>query len=260
MTLRGSSPGAQGRGTAGRDAPRGRGGAPATAVRDGALATAVSVVLCTGLVVLGGMAASAHLAVLAGVGLVGAAAVAVGSRRDRWSGPADRVTLGRTVLAGGCATVVVLALLGDLPPRSWWLLALAAPAALLDAVDGAVARRTGTATAAGARLDMEVDAALLLVLSVALGPVVGWWVLGVGLMRYAFVVAGRLRPRLRQPLPYSLFRRAVAAAQAVVLVTALMPVVPVPLAATACAAALALLAVSFGRDVAALERRGRAGG
>lgn len=229
-------------------------------MRDGALATAVSVGLCTGLVVLGGMAATAHLAVLAGVGLVGAAAVAVGSRRDRWSGPADRVTLGRTVLAGGCATVVVLALLGDLPPRSWWLLALAAPAAVLDAVDGAVARRTATATPAGARLDMEVDAALLLVLSVALAPVVGWWVLGVGLMRYAFVAAGRVRPHLREPLPYSLFRRAVAATQAAVLVTALVPVVPVALAAAACAAALALLAVSFGRDVVALERRGRAGG
>ncbi len=43
-------------------------------------------------------------------------------------------------------------------------MALAVPALILDGVDGWVARRTGTANDAGARLDMEVDAALILVL------------------------------------------------------------------------------------------------
>ena len=38
-------------------------------------------------------------------------------------------------------------------------------ALLLDAVDGGVARRTGTVSGFGARFDMEVDAFLILVLS-----------------------------------------------------------------------------------------------
>ncbi len=40
------------------------------------------------------------------------------------------------------------------------LVALASAALVLDAVDGQVARRTGTATALGARFDGEVDAFL----------------------------------------------------------------------------------------------------
>ena len=40
----------------------------------------------------------------------------------------------------------------------------------LDAVDGQVARRTGTVSALGARFDMEVDAFLILVLSVYVAP------------------------------------------------------------------------------------------
>ncbi|WP_339573766.1 CDP-alcohol phosphatidyltransferase family protein [Pseudokineococcus basanitobsidens] len=227
-------------------------------MRDGLVAAAVSVALGAGLAVLAGTAvARGTTAVLVGVAVVAVAAVAVGSRRDRWSGPADRVTLARTVLVGGCAGVVVLALGGDLPERSWWLVALAAPAALLDAVDGAVARRTGTSSPAGARLDMEVDAALLLVLSVAAGAALGWWVLAVGVMRYAFVLAGRGRPQLREPLPYSLARRVVAGVQAAALVVALVPPVPAALATAVVAVALALLLWSFGRDVVALERRRR---
>ncbi|GAA4940924.1 hypothetical protein GCM10023238_03240 [Streptomyces heliomycini] len=43
---------------------------------------------------------------------------------------------------------------------------LTAVALILDGVDGKVARRTGTSTPLGARFDMEVDAFLILVLSV----------------------------------------------------------------------------------------------
>lgn len=228
--------------------------AEGSAVRDSTVALLTSVLLCTGLAMFAGMAALKGAAVVAGVGLVAMACMAVASRADRWSGPADRVTLGRTVLIGGCATVVVLALAGPLPARPWWLVALAAPALLLDGVDGAVARRTGTATAAGARLDMEMDAALLLVLSVALVPTVGPWVLVIGLMRYAFVAAARRRPRLAGPLEFSQFRRVVAAIQGVALVTALVPAVPVPAARVVVGVALVLLVVSFGRDVRTLER------
>lgn len=170
--------------------------------------------------------------------------------------PANWVTLGRGLLVLGCAAVVILALLGTLPMRSWWLLALAVPALILDAVDGAVARRTGTVSPFGARLDMETDAALLLVLSVPAAATAGWWILLIGLLRYLFVAASALRPRLQAPLPFSQFRRTTAAVQGIALCLALVPLVPVAAAAVVSAASLALLVVSFGRDVLNLERRG----
>ena len=46
------------------------------------------------------------------------------------------------------------------------LVTLSTVALVLDAVDGQVARRTGTATPLGARIDGEVDAFLILLLSI----------------------------------------------------------------------------------------------
>jgi phosphatidylglycerophosphate synthase len=233
------------------------------ALRDGAL-TAVAGALLAGL--LAGWAAvgagprpagAGQLALAVAVGAVppAAAARSVLRRRPRSTTPADRVTLVRVVLVGGCAALAVLVVAGALPPRPWPLLLLAVPALVLDAVDGWVSRRTGRATPAGARLDMEVDAAALLVLSAALTVALGPWVLAVGLARYAFVAASWLRPALRGPLLPPRLRRPVAGLQAAALGVALGPPVPVPLAASLVGVALALLVVSFGRDVAALERR-----
>jgi phosphatidylglycerophosphate synthase len=231
-----------------------RGPVTGTALRDSSVATLLSVVLCAVLAGDAGPALVSATAAVAGISLVSAAGVAVISRAGRWSGPADRVTLGRTVLIGGCATIAVLILAGALPARPWWLLALAVPALALDAVDGLVARRTGTASAAGARLDMEMDAALILVLSVIAVGSLGWWVLAIGGMRYAFVAAAAFRPALRGALPFSQFRRLVAAVQGVTLAVALAPVIPIPVAQVAVAVSLVLLTVSFGRDVVTLER------
>lgn len=194
-------------------------------------------------------------AVASGLTLVLVAALSIVRREPRFSTPADRVTLSRAVLGGGCTTLVVLAILGAVPHRSWWLVLLAIPAVLLDAVDGWVARRTGTASAQGSQLDMETDAALLLVLSVPLAFTLGPWVLAIGLMRYLFVAWSWWRPALRAPLEFSQFRRVVAAIQAVVLVAVLVPVVPVPVATVVVALGLSLLLLSFGRDAVALERR-----
>ncbi len=227
---------------------------PGTARRDSSVAALVSVVLCVLLAGFAGSAGPAAAAVVTGVGLVVAAGASVVARAGRWSGPADRVTLARTVLIGGCATVTVLILAGALSGRPWVLPALAAPALALDGVDGAVARRTGTASAAGARLDMEMDAALLMVLSLAATAALGWWVPAIGAMRYAFMVAARSRPQLGRPLAFSPFRRQVAAVQGVTLVAALSPVCALPVARVAVALALVLLVVSFGRDVVTLER------
>ena len=79
--------------------------------------------------------------------------------------------------------------------------ALAASVAVLDGVDGWLARRTRMASAFGARFDMETDAALILVLAVLAWQFgrAGAWVLACGLLRYAFVGAGVLWPWLRSP-------------------------------------------------------------
>ena len=64
------------------------------------------------------------------------------------------------------------------------MITLAGVALVLDAVDGNVARRTATASAFGARFDMEVDAFIILTLSVFVAPAYGAWVLTIGAMRY----------------------------------------------------------------------------
>ena len=107
-------------------------------------------------------------------------------RADRL-GPADWVTLARATLA-----VVVAALVADSfgePAPVTLLVSLAAVALALDAVDGWVARRTRTTATLGARFDGEVDAFLILVLSVYVARSAGAWVLAIGAARYAFLAA-----------------------------------------------------------------------
>jgi phosphatidylglycerophosphate synthase len=133
------------------------------------------------------------------------------------------------------------------------LVLVAALALFTDAVDGRVARRTGT-SAFGARYDGEVDALLILVLSVHVAGSVGAWVLAIGVMRYAFAVAGWLQPWLREPLGPRHWRKVVAAAQGIMLTVAASGLVPAPWSALLVAAALGLLVESFGRDVAWLWR------
>jgi phosphatidylglycerophosphate synthase len=161
-------------------------------------------------------------------------------------GPADKVTLVRAVLTVGVAGLAAASVIGG---RAFPVAALLAAVALpLDAVDGWIARRTGTCSARGARFDMEVDAALLLALSLLLVRPLGAWVLAVGGMRYAFWLAGLVLPWLTAPLPARRSRKAVAAAQGVVLTVAVAAVLPGVVAGGAVAAALGALIWSFGRD------------
>ncbi len=165
----------------------------------------------------------------------------------RTLGPADLVTLTRGLLACAVAALATQSLFGhDVTPA---LVALTVPTLALDAVDGRVARRTGTVTQFGGRFDGEVDAFLILVLSVAAGPVVGWWVLAAGLVRYAFAVAGWVLPWVRAPLEYRHWRKVVTASVGILLTVALAQVLPPALTLLAVLAALGLLAESFGRDV-----------
>jgi phosphatidylglycerophosphate synthase len=198
-------------------------------------------------------AAAGFLAVGAGAALLGRTAGAILLRRPRICTPADRVTLVRAGLAACCAVLTVSGVLGRQPPGTL-LVVLGAAAFALDAVDGPVARRTGSATAAGARLDTETDAALTLVLSGAAAVTVGLWTLLIGLLYYVFTLAGRWRPGLKQTLPPSPVRKAIGGCQPVALLFALAPGVPPTPATLAVFAALALLLFSFGRDVAVLER------
>jgi phosphatidylglycerophosphate synthase len=130
------------------------------------------------------------------------------------------------------------------------MVVLASVALVLDAVDGQVARRTGTESGLGARFDMEVDAFLILVLSLYVARSMGGWVVAIGAMRYLYVAASWALPWLRRRLPARYWRKVVAAIQGVVLVVAMAAVVPAAAAMAGVAVSLALLVESFGRDIA----------
>ena len=168
--------------------------------------------------------------------------------------PADWVTLTRMLLIAGVTGLVADSF--SRPVSITALVTLSAVALALDAVDGQVARRTGTATSLGARIDGEADAFLILVLSIAVSRDYGSWVLVIGAARYAFLLAGWLIPWLRAPLPPRFWRKVVAAVQGVVLTVAASGVTSRLVGMIAVAVALLLLAESFGRDVIWLYRAG----
>lgn len=191
----------------------------------------------------------------------GAALVRHGLRTDahphRRLGAANRITLVRLALAG-----LLVALLGEPvwasawaspgpPLLTWGVVALATLTAALDAADGALARRSGLASAFGARFDMETDAAYTLVLCALVWQAgqAGPWVLAAGLLRYAFVAAAWHWHWLAAPLPPSRRRQTVCVVQITSLIVCLAPALPPAPAAALAAASLALLGLSFAVDV-----------
>ncbi|HET8595120.1 MAG TPA: CDP-alcohol phosphatidyltransferase family protein [Intrasporangium sp.] len=198
-----------------------------------------------------GLACGAGLAALLSIGLARA------SRRHLL--PADRVTLARAVLCCGVAALVGERLADASGPweGTGVLVALTSVALVLDAVDGLVARRTGTSHPLGARFDMETDAFLILVLAVHAARDLGWWVLATGAARYLLLLvalAGRWAPWLRGQVPARRWRKLVAAYQGVALTIAAARFLPPPLPAALVAVGLALLAVSFLTEVRTLRR------
>jgi phosphatidylglycerophosphate synthase len=109
-------------------------------------------------------------------------------------GSANAVTVVR--LAG----VLGLTLAGKEAPVAL-LVPLAVALMLLDGVDGALARRLGTASPFGAHFDVEVDALLVLVLGVTLWQRdrLGPWVLWAGSLRYLYVLVRALAPAPEPP-------------------------------------------------------------
>ena len=168
--------------------------------------------------------------------------------------PADWVTLTRTLLIAGVAGLVADSF--SRPVSVTALVTLSTVALVLDAVDGQVARRTGTATPLGARIDGEADAFLILLLSIYVSQDYGSWVLLIGAARYALLLAGWLIPWLAAPLPPRYWGKVVAAVQGIVLTVAASGLLDRLAGMIAVAAALLLLAESFGRDVIWLYRTG----
>ncbi len=187
------------------------------------------------------------------VGLASGLTLNVALARALWRdpsarlGPAGWVTLTRATLAVGVAALTAASFERNAAVAT--LVALASVALALDFVDGWLARRTGTESALGAKLDGEVDAFLILVLSIDVAPSVGAWVLAIGLARYGFLAAGWVLPWMRAPLPRRDWRKTVTAAQGVALVVAAAGVLPLEMSRILLAVALAMLAESFGRDV-----------
>lgn len=203
------------------------------------------------------------LAWLAAGGVAIGAGLRAGTHPHARFGNANRITLVRLALAG-----LLVGLLGEAAwsdptagpgALAWAVVVLATATALLDAADGALARRSGMPSAFGARFDMETDAAYTAVLCALVWQAgqAGPWVLLAGLLRYLFVAAAWRWPWLAAPLPPSRRRQAVCVVQISSLIVCLAPIVSPAVATPLAAASLALLAGSFAVDVHFLARTRR---
>jgi phosphatidylglycerophosphate synthase len=209
------------------------------------------------LLLMAGLAATTMLVPAAGAGLALSLAIYVAMAVWVWRtsklngslGWPNRVTLLRGLLLAWLA--VWLMFPAWLSAGAWTIVAVALGSLVLDGVDGWLARRLGQATVFGARFDMEVDAALILLLCLLLvqAGLAGPWVLLIGLMRYGFLAITACWPALRQALPDSQRRKVICVWQVASLVIAFVPGLPAALIQAALALALALLVWSFALDM-----------
>jgi phosphatidylglycerophosphate synthase len=168
-------------------------------------------------------------------------------------GPANQVTMVRAFLVAIAAGFV-----GEpsLPGAGWIIASTAVVATLLDGVDGWLARRTGLASAFGARFDMETDALLIQVLAILTWQYgkAGPWVLVSGLLRYLFVAAAWVMPWMREPLFPSVRRKAICVVQTVGLILTILPPIVPPASEWLAVVSLAALVYSFLADTLWLWR------
>jgi phosphatidylglycerophosphate synthase len=162
-------------------------------------------------------------------------------------GPANATTSVRALL-----TALVWGGIGEPHTRAIaiGIVAAAAAATLLDGADGWLARRTNMVSAFGARFDMEVDALLILALSILAWRYekAGAWVLASGLLRYAFIAAGWVSPWMTRPLAPTRRGRAICVIQIGALLVAMLPSVVPPASTAFAAVGVAVLTYSFAVD------------
>lgn len=228
----------------------------ATPVRGPVLGLTAQLVLLGLLAVTPGLTAFGLAAgTIYGIVLIGLLAAGLERTSAPRLGAANAVTLGRAVLVGGVTAMVVTSFTVNINVPA--LVVLAGVALALDGVDGQVARRTRTTSALGARFDMEIDAFLILVLSVYAGDRFGWWTVALGAYRYLFVAASWALPWMTAALPPRFSRKTVAAIQGVVLALVTPDLLPHAAAVVALVIALGTLTWSFGRDIRWLHRARR---
>lgn len=196
-------------------------------------------------------------------GLIAAVALAALPRHPHPTfGAANVIT---TVRSGIAALIGALIFEGDRladpiePGLAWTVSGGAAIALILDAFDGYAARRQHRCSDFGARFDMEVDALLILFLSVlayASGKA-GMFVILLGAMRYLYLALHALVPSLPDDLPPSLRRKAVCVVQVVALCAITAPILAPQWTNLIATLALATLSYSFAVDVARQLQAGR---
>jgi phosphatidylglycerophosphate synthase len=169
-------------------------------------------------------------------------------------GPANQVTTLRAVLV-----VLVAGLIGEpgLPSVAAAAAAVGMCATALDGMDGWLARHAGTASAFGARFDVEIDALLIQALAILAWRYgkAGPWVLLSGLMRYGFVGAGWVWPWMQGPLTPTLRGQTICIVQIAALVLVIVPAIPPSVSTPIAALALAALSYSFLVDTLRLRAR-----
>ncbi|WP_378943336.1 CDP-alcohol phosphatidyltransferase family protein [Paracoccus sp. R86501] len=161
-------------------------------------------------------------------------------------GAANTITLLRMSLATALLVSVAVG-----PVTGWMVAGVAAVSLALDGLDGWLARRQGLTSGFGARFDMEVNAALALILALhALrGDPVGPEIMVLGVMRYLFIGAAHLLPWLAAPLYPSWRRKAICVLQIATLIALQLPVMPDGVGIILARIAAAALIWSFLRDI-----------
>lgn len=186
------------------------------------------------------------LAVVVGISFL----ILIAQWRQRWT---PNGTFGVANLVSSLRLGMTLWLVFTSAYQSGVLLASVAVATLLlDAVDGWLARRRGASGPFGACYDVEIDALLVMALSLALYArgVTGPWVLAAGMWRYLFVLVPLVLPTPRRESRRSKLGRISYVTMVFCFVTAL--VVPQSLGNLLASLGTAVISLSFIRSLCEL--------
>ena len=165
-------------------------------------------------------------------------------------GAGNLITLVRFVAVSALFSAIFVSV------NPWLIVVISLPALVLDGFDGFFARKTGGESKFGARLDMEVDSALAIVLALNI------WTAGfaspliilLALPRYIFAGVSYFFPWLNKPLPERYSRKVVSVIQVASLIGLNAPIFPSWFVLMVSVIVAATLIWSFGRDIIWLRR------